>query len=236
MDHSSFIMNYRSVNEQELESNPQLFHLLGRDFESVQASFGRMGEFYNLDEPFERSIPGRKITATTEGQNYMYVAPSFYEGTIYRVDLQEGYQISTLEGHNPPYPSYVLLDSKKMMSRIDGSKPYEGMGPNIYAFSAQGESYFAQSQKWSSGLFVLSDGRLAHFTRMGEGDYGRTYGIEVFSNDGTYEGYFPIRGYETSEENPLIMRPLFVDGKDQLYITDNMTGYFVVRVVNLRFH
>lgn len=236
LNDDSFLFNYKVPHqEQGLDPTPELFHVFGKNLESVRTSFGDFDTFYNKKEPFERSLGLRsKINATTDGQDFLYVAPSFYEGIIYRIDLNQIHRVSVkLQGHKPDFPSYKLVEEKSLS--IDPNKPYMGMGPFMYATnSAETGRFFAISQNRSYGLFILSDGRLVHFTDLGEGDE-RTYGIEVFSKEGVFEGYFPIEGYTVTSDNPFVMMPLAVDGKDQFYITDNRSGFYVLRVVKLDF-
>lgn len=223
----SFILSYKVPHfEKGPDPAPELFHVFEKDFSATSVSFGDFGDFYDTENRFNQALSLiNPIHSTTDGQNYVYVSPFFYEGSIYRLDLNEGGLVSsTFEGYNPPFPAYTLLDAKKRHS---------GRNTITFRHAAYGK-YSANTQKWSLGLFILSDGRLVHFSKIGNKEE-RTYGVEVFSKEGTYQGYFPIEGYVATGADPIVMVPLAVDQMDRFYIADIQKGVPVLRVVKLEF-
>lgn len=222
----TFVLGYKSAfSNTGHDPKPELLHLVSNDFSTTRASLADYNQFYDDGTSFLKMLSLiNPIRMATDGHNNLYVAPLLYEGKIFQLSLENAQAGPTvLTGYSTSYPAYEELHHPDFSNK----------NPNVLHIShvAFGKASVL-IQKRSLGLFLLSDGRLVHFTKMGKG-VARTYGVELFSADGNFEGYFPIEGYQSTTENPLKLTPLAIDQNDQFYVTDDKNGFPVVRIVKL---
>ena len=222
-----YLLSYKLPHyESTPDPNPDLFHLFDNTLTEVRASIGDFGLLYDADDPFHRAISLiNPFSSATDGATFLYVAPAFYEGAIYRISLKgEEAGFMQFNGHTTSFSAYTLLHPDTPRSNQSVLK----LSHRVHG------KYTADVRKWSLGLFLLSDGRLLHFSSIVD-KKAKMYGVELFEADGTYRGYYPLKGYASTVDEMNIMTPLAVDKNDQLYIADYRSGAAVLRVVTLKF-
>lgn len=99
-----------------------------------------------------------------------------------------------------------------------------------------GESFGARIHNQSKEVFFDSDGRIVHFTFIRDGDR-RTFGVELFDEEGDLLGYAPIDSYTTTRDGRTVVARFEIgwqDSEDRFYILDYREQP-VVRVVSIDF-
>ena len=205
-----------------------LLHLLDPAVSTRTASFLEPADLLpdgaaagELDEIVAQVDPG-SLWVTPDGA--LLVAPSMYRGEIERYERRDGQwrRTRTYDGWVAELPPYRAADP-------------EARDPRELNLVTRGrhDPIGAVFHNESRGLFVLSDGRMVHFSLAKQGDE-RVFGVEVFDPAGRLVGYGPLERVPHPADRASQL-PLYVewkDAEDRFYLRDER-DLPVIRVVTL---
>ncbi len=196
-----------------------LIHLFNDSFEHL-TSFGRLDRLAPSEHSFMRHRIGFRPGNIAVGPNGDVVfASDLYEGKLFRFREQDGqWQLAqTLEGVVHELPAYTPVE----VPNLADYEERPDYPDDVDLIHVRGKSFGARIHNQSKEVFFDSDGRIVHFTFIRDGDR-RTFGAELFDQQGNLLGYEPIGTYTTTEDGRTIARFEigWQDSEDRFYILD----------------
>ena len=177
-------------------TNDGIFHVFDSVLRHELDTFGKLqqfGENQRFEAAYLANFPG-SIFVSSSGRQ-LYFSPRCYYGDIFLFVLDDATKRwslkQTIKGYVEKREPYTLL------TKVTQTQAPSKRECTLQMFGPWGQ-FSALIHNESRGLFVLNDKRLVHFTLIEHGQ-DLVFGMEVFSNRGQLEKYWPIQSRSLSE-------------------------------------
>lgn len=163
----------------------RILHTFSDSFDPLY-SFAHRDEIIHTDERFEEMIsgflPGRFLVVD---RNTVYFTPVFYHGELFQFSRE-----------NDEWILSAILDGFTQKPAFESTDP-ETEG--AYVLDLGSEMFAAIIHNESRGLFLTAEDTLIHFTSTIQENGVRVFGAELYSLDGEFLGYSPIKDQDDGD-------------------------------------
>ena len=234
---NSFVLNYV-----KLFANPEggpsimddrVLHIHDTDFNRLE-TFAQLDDIYDLDVPFLNSFSTspRGMYVATNGTDTIVLAPTVYDGYIYRYTRSnDKWVMEKLKGGPVPTRAFIPVSQKDIEENQDIRR-------GSITRSGPTGTYRARIFSWSSGVAILSTGEILHFPVRTPLKQDFEPRAELFNQNGDLVGYGQLQ-FDNPElnGNARVMESIsiqWIDSADRLYLVRrNSKGFAVLSVANL---
>lgn len=193
------------------EEDGRLFHIVDQAFQARLESFGDASRYrmtgHPVEELYQGTYPG--FFWPTGSQEIVY-SPALYSGRLSRFRQIEPSrpwaEADVFRTYAPPLNPLTPLSDLSNHPRV-----------SFFKAATAGKEYGAILNHESRGIFLLEDGRLAHFTLTRGPDDSRSLGVFLLDRHGRTLGYGELAN---TSRNPVeaSYRILWKDSQDRFYV------------------